>query len=429
MPAGTARTDPGWVTVYPMLGGILIERGSLLSHSAVVAREVGLPAIVSISGGLTSRLKTGMLVRMDGAAGTVTILTDENGNPVEGEAAETDAGEGGEKSTVADHEAVKIDAAPKEAEDGSAVDVSKKSCAATACGCLKKIVCGSVLFPFALLGCLYTCVCGACIFTRNNPKRWERGSSGLVDDTPEATSKAAVATTTPSTGESKESGKAKETEMIEIRTDSAELSADSQFKPLVRAVYEDAPPNSFSAWYKFFMERVPVLVYGLLTSGMVLSGSYASAEKYDAFGFWVGFVIGMLFLILLRFMDEAKDVEKDKVGHPERPLPRGLVSLAAVTRAIYFMSLLLLGASIACFWINIASGISALIVTFVLGLMYAEFFCEETLDNSPLLVAITHQSIIFPLSVFVCCVNNANAWSEPRAYFFACVMLGSMLVG
>ena len=217
--------------------------------------------------------------------------------------------------------------------------------------------------------------------------------------------------------------------MIEIRTDSAELSADSQFKPLVRAVYEDAPPNSFSAWYKFFLERVPVLVYGLLTSGMVLSGSYASAEKYDAFGFWVGFVIGMLFLILLRFMDEAKDVEKDKVGHPERPLPRGLVSLAAVTRAIYFMSLLLLGASIACFWINIASGISALIVTFVLGLMYAEFFCEETLDNSPLLVAITHQSIIFPLSVFVCCVNNANAWSEPRTYFFACVMLGSMLVG
>ena len=57
------------------------------------------------------------------------------------------------------------------------------------------------------------------------------------------------------------------------------------------------------------MERVPVIVYGLLTSGMVLSGAYVSAEEYDAFSFWIAFSIGMLFLVLLRFMDEAKDIE------------------------------------------------------------------------------------------------------------------------
>ncbi|MFW5740646.1 MAG: PEP/pyruvate-binding domain-containing protein, partial [Myxococcota bacterium] len=42
----TERTDPGWVPLYPSCAALLIERGSLLSHSAVVARELGLPAVV-----------------------------------------------------------------------------------------------------------------------------------------------------------------------------------------------------------------------------------------------------------------------------------------------------------------------------------------------------------------------------------------------
>ncbi|KAF9579604.1 hypothetical protein BGW38_004076, partial [Lunasporangiospora selenospora] len=70
----TARTDPGWVPLYPMCSGLLIERGSLLSHSAVVARELGLPTIVGISGGLMKRLTTGMRIKMDAGKGKVYIL-------------------------------------------------------------------------------------------------------------------------------------------------------------------------------------------------------------------------------------------------------------------------------------------------------------------------------------------------------------------
>ncbi|MHC1743408.1 MAG: PEP/pyruvate-binding domain-containing protein [Syntrophobacteraceae bacterium] len=72
----TERTDPGWVPLFPFCSGLLIERGSLLSHSAVVARELGIPTIVSISGGLTRRLKTGMRVRMDAGLGEICILDD-----------------------------------------------------------------------------------------------------------------------------------------------------------------------------------------------------------------------------------------------------------------------------------------------------------------------------------------------------------------
>ena len=66
------RTDPGWVPLYPAVSGLLIERGSVLSHSAVVAREMGIPTIVGITG-LTAALESGRHVTMDGAAGTVNI--------------------------------------------------------------------------------------------------------------------------------------------------------------------------------------------------------------------------------------------------------------------------------------------------------------------------------------------------------------------
>jgi pyruvate,water dikinase len=67
------RTDPGWAPLFPSAAAILVERGSVLSHSAVLARELGLPAVVGIPD-LTRILRDGELVRIDGTAGTVERL-------------------------------------------------------------------------------------------------------------------------------------------------------------------------------------------------------------------------------------------------------------------------------------------------------------------------------------------------------------------
>jgi pyruvate,water dikinase len=69
----TSRTDPGWIPLYPSISGLLVERGGLLSHSAIVAREMGLPTVVSIRG-LTKRLETGMKIKFDGQTGIIEIL-------------------------------------------------------------------------------------------------------------------------------------------------------------------------------------------------------------------------------------------------------------------------------------------------------------------------------------------------------------------
>jgi pyruvate,water dikinase len=64
------RTDPGWILLFPAAAGLLVEHGSLLSHSAIVARELGLPAIVSLKD-VTSWLKDGDEVEFDGSTGVV----------------------------------------------------------------------------------------------------------------------------------------------------------------------------------------------------------------------------------------------------------------------------------------------------------------------------------------------------------------------
>jgi len=74
------RIHPGWLPLLPTVSGLLVERGEILSHSATVAREMGIPTIVGIPG-LTSVLRDGQRVAMDGGEGTVIPLDE----PLSGE--------------------------------------------------------------------------------------------------------------------------------------------------------------------------------------------------------------------------------------------------------------------------------------------------------------------------------------------------------
>jgi phosphoenolpyruvate synthase/pyruvate phosphate dikinase len=68
------RTDPGWTPLFSMIKGAIIERGSALSHSAVIAREMGLPVVVGVDN-VTELIFDGDEVEIDGQAGTIKILS------------------------------------------------------------------------------------------------------------------------------------------------------------------------------------------------------------------------------------------------------------------------------------------------------------------------------------------------------------------
>ncbi|MGB2716274.1 MAG: PEP/pyruvate-binding domain-containing protein [Vicinamibacterales bacterium] len=66
-------TDPGWVFLMVPAGGLIVERGSVLSHTAIIGRELGIPTVVAVQDA-TSRIREGQLVEMDGATGVVRLL-------------------------------------------------------------------------------------------------------------------------------------------------------------------------------------------------------------------------------------------------------------------------------------------------------------------------------------------------------------------
>jgi pyruvate,water dikinase len=68
----TKRTDPGWITLFPRASGLIVEHGSMLSHSFVVAREMGLPAVVGVENA-TAVIPDGAMVHLDGLKGEIII--------------------------------------------------------------------------------------------------------------------------------------------------------------------------------------------------------------------------------------------------------------------------------------------------------------------------------------------------------------------
>lgn len=66
------RTDPGWIMHFAMASAVVTTYGSVLSHSAIVARELGLPCVVAVKEAFT--IENGDLIEVDGKAGTVKIL-------------------------------------------------------------------------------------------------------------------------------------------------------------------------------------------------------------------------------------------------------------------------------------------------------------------------------------------------------------------
>jgi phosphohistidine swiveling domain-containing protein len=69
----TESTSEAFNILLPLLGGIVTDNGGLLSHAAIVSREYGIPGVVGTREA-TERIADGVLVRVDGDAGEVTVL-------------------------------------------------------------------------------------------------------------------------------------------------------------------------------------------------------------------------------------------------------------------------------------------------------------------------------------------------------------------
>ena len=73
----TSVTNIGWTPLFPRAAAVVTDIGAPLSHAAIVARELGIPAVVGCATA-TTRISTGDRVRVDGTSGTVTVVGDDD---------------------------------------------------------------------------------------------------------------------------------------------------------------------------------------------------------------------------------------------------------------------------------------------------------------------------------------------------------------
>jgi phosphohistidine swiveling domain-containing protein len=71
-------TSPAWSVVFPSMGGLVTDTGGILSHPAIIARELRIPAVVG-TGNATDVLKDGQRVTVDGSTGIVEVVEGANG--------------------------------------------------------------------------------------------------------------------------------------------------------------------------------------------------------------------------------------------------------------------------------------------------------------------------------------------------------------
>jgi pyruvate,water dikinase len=67
-------TDPGWTPLFLHARGLVVERGGILSHGAIVARDFGIPAVVCPDA--TRLIPEGKKIRIDGNTGRIVVTED-----------------------------------------------------------------------------------------------------------------------------------------------------------------------------------------------------------------------------------------------------------------------------------------------------------------------------------------------------------------
>lgn len=149
------------------------------------------------------------------------------------------------------------------------------------------------------------------------------------------------------------------------------------------------------AW-TYLQERFPLPAHGPLVAafagGIVCASAAlrgAAGPGWDVAG--VAFVVALGTFFHLRVADEWKDAERDGLYQPERPVPRGLVTLRELTVAAAAVALAQLAAVA---WLDVRL-LPALVALWAwIGLMTADFFAADWLDARPLALLLAHGLVV-----------------------------------
>jgi 4-hydroxybenzoate polyprenyltransferase len=158
----------------------------------------------------------------------------------------------------------------------------------------------------------------------------------------------------------------------------------------------DMPASVLPRLWTYQAERFPLaktipLLGAFSASSLTASAQLAHRSLPGVHAYVVAFILVFVFFWQMRAMDEVKDAETDRRYRPERPIPRGLVSLRLI---VGLAALAVAPAVLAALSLSVGVLLAVLLVWAWLALMTAEFFAPALLHRSPFLYLISHMAIM-----------------------------------
>ena len=158
---------------------------------------------------------------------------------------------------------------------------------------------------------------------------------------------------------------------------------------------------SVAAWRTLLRERAPLPVLLAVGAAQAASATVVVGAPLRTLPLAMGAATIAAQLVMLRLMDEVKDIAKDRVAYPARPLPRGLVTVEGTHRAVVNLARALCAVGVVlAFAIGTAPAAWCLATIGWSWLMYREFYAPRLLARNAFVYALTHQAVLLPMYLF-----------------------------
>ena len=138
------------------------------------------------------------------------------------------------------------------------------------------------------------------------------------------------------------------------------------------------------------IQTVPLLT-AFSAASVTASARLADRPLPDLGAYLIAFLIVMVFFFQMRALDEVKDAETDRRYRPERPIPRGLVSLKLI---LWIAAIAAFPAALGAYWLSPLLLLLVILAWAWLTLMSFEFFVPDFLHASPALYLVSHMAIM-----------------------------------
>jgi hypothetical protein len=182
-------------------------------------------------------------------------------------------------------------------------------------------------------------------------------------------------------------------------------------------------------WINYLQERLPFQLSVPLVVGLSFSGLFVNGGHF----LWVPFIFSILGVLLFfmteQLIEEFNSYEKDRVAHPEKPLPRGLFTRLEFETAInrLLATMFVYGLVIWAFFTTVAAT-SYLLVAIYLYHIYKEFYIEDWLRYRPLTRQIVHVVVMIPVVVFTIAIARPENATYYTSISYAITVAGAFFV-